>query len=119
MLRAKALEDAAQFQTAIALKRQQVPVAGKLAGLTKTLPARVWVTQLSGNQGGRSVTLQGACLIDPDAPYEVPIKKWMAALKADPQFGSGLRSLNLESSSRKAQGKAQLLVFELSAEWGS
>ena len=41
----------------------------------------------------------------------------MEALRADPAFGHGLKRLDLASSSRKTQGTAELVVFELAAEW--
>ncbi len=99
------------------VQRQSVPVAGKLAALTRTLPARTWITGLSGQQEGRTITIQAAYLIDPDAPYQLPAKAWIEALRADPAFGQGLSRLVLETSLRTRQGTAEVFTFALAAQW--
>ena len=63
------------------------------------------------------MTIQAAYLIDPEHPYELPATPWIQALKADPQFGVNLKRLDLQSSSRKTQGRSELFLFTLSAEW--
>ena len=117
MLKCHAKEDFVQLTAMVAQQRMRFPVAGKLAALTKTLPPRTWLTGLSGTRESRTITVQAAYLVDPDAPYALPTKEWMDALKADPSFGLGLKRLGLKSSSRKTQGSAELVVFELAAEW--
>ena len=93
------------------------PVAAKLAAMTVTLPARTWVTGLTANRTTRTLTIQSAYLIDPEHPYELPATPWIQALKANPQFGVGLKRLELQGSSRKTQGRSELFLFTLSAEW--
>ena len=116
-LRQRAMEALGKLNTAIAFQRQQVPLRAKLDAITETLPPRTWVTRLSGKRDDRTVTIHAVYLIDPQTPDALPVKAWTAALRADPHFGQGLKRLDLESSSRDTQGKAELFSFELVAEW--
>jgi Tfp pilus assembly protein PilN len=110
-------KDLAQLQTMVGWQRQRFPLTGKLAALAKTLPARTWVTGLSGSRDDRTLTIRAAYVVDPDAPYELPAKAWMEALKADPLFGAGLKRLDLVSSFRKTQGTATVVLFDMEAQW--
>ena len=101
----------------LALRRQELPLGGKLAALKRTLPARVWVTELSAGRTERTLRLRAAYLLDDDSPSELPTGPWIAALKADPAFAAGLTRLDLGASSRQTQGRAELFTFELIAEW--
>ena len=92
-------------------------VGGKLAVLTSTLPTRTWITGIAGDREQRTLTIGAAYLIDPERPYELPTTAWLDALKADARFSQGLERLELVSSSRTTQGRAELLVFEVAAEW--
>ena len=117
-LQERASQDLTQFNSALGLQHQRFLVGGKLAALAKTLPSRTWITQLSGKRAERAIDVQAAYLIDPDAPYSIPTKRWIEALRAEPSFKNGLKWLDLGTSSRKAQGGNELFVFDLSAEWG-
>ena len=92
-------------------------MAAKLSGLTRTLPPRTWLTNLSGDRSGRTMTIQAAYLINPDAPYDLPTKAWLAALRDDPGFREGLTRLEMGQSSRKRVGDAELFHFDLEAAW--
>jgi Tfp pilus assembly protein PilN len=116
-LRQHALENTAKLQAVIAMEQQRFPVGEKLAGLTKTLPPRTWLTNLSGDRSGRTMTIQAAYLINPASPYDLPTKGWLAALKEDPSFGQGLTRLEMGQSSRKRVGEAELFLFDLEAAW--
>ena len=63
------------------------------------------------------MTVHAVYLIDPNRPYELPAKEWIEALRTDPRFREGLTRLELGSSSRTAQGRAELFAFELVAQW--
>ena len=117
VLRERANGDLSQIQAMITLQRPRFPVAGKLAALTHTLPARTWITSLAGARESRTITIQAAYLIDPAQPYNLPTKGWVEALKGDPAFRQGLKRLDLKASARKMQGTAELFSFELVAEW--
>ena len=116
-LRDRAHEDAAQLNAMIALQQTRFPVGARLAGLTKTLPPRTWITGLAADRDKRTLTIHASYLIDAERPFELPTKAWMAALQADPQFSRGLKRLELGESSRKLQGAAELFCFGLVAEW--
>lgn len=116
-LRQHALENTAQLNGIIAVEQQRFPVGEKLAGLTRTLPPRTWLTHLAGDRNGRTMTIQAAYLITPESPYELPTKGWLAALRDDPGFGEGLTRLEMGQSSRKRVGEAELFVFDLEAAW--
>ena len=116
-LRGQAREDLAQLNTIILQQGQRLLLGGKLAALTKTLPPRTWITKLSGDREHRTIAVQAVYLIDPHAPYDLPAKGWMEALRADPSFGHGLKRLDLKTSCRKPQGNLELFSFELVAEW--
>jgi Tfp pilus assembly protein PilN len=103
----------------VALQQQRFPVGGRLAALTRTVPPRTWITAVSGEREGRKLTISASYLVDPDKPYELPTKAWIEALRADPRFSQGLKRLDLGSTSRKTQGTAELLAFDLAAEWGA
>ena len=113
----RAQADLAELGAIVAQQKLRLPVGGKLAALTKTLPARTWLTGISGTRAERRITVQATYLIDPERPYELPIKAWMGALRDDPAFRDGLTRLELSASSRKTQGRAELALFELVAEW--
>jgi len=117
VLQGQAKEDLARLTAIAAQQQQRFSVAGKLAALTKTVPARTWITGISGTRENRTILVQAVYLVDPHAPYELPTKRWMEALRADPSFGRGLKRLELKSSSKKMQGTAELVVFQLAAEW--
>jgi Tfp pilus assembly protein PilN len=116
-LHERAIQDLTDLNAAISLHSQRFPIGGKLAALTKTLPARTWITGLSGNRENRTVTIQAIYLIDLENPYDLPTKEWIEALKADPHFRQGLTRLDLGTSSRTTEGRAKLFSFELVAEW--
>jgi len=116
-LRDRAAADLAMLNAMATLQQQRFFIGPKVAGLARTLPARTWITNLTGHRQGRSLTIQAAYLVNPETPYELPAKEWMAALKDDAGFGPGLQRLELGSTSRKMQGMADLYYFELSAEW--
>ena len=67
--------------------------------------------------GEWNLAIEAIYLIDPEAPYELPVKRWTEALRADPVFGRGLKRIDLETSSQKIQGKAEVYTFTLAAEW--
>ena len=106
-----------QLSAILTLKKQVFPVAGNLAVLAETLPARAWINSLSADHNKRILKIQAAYLIDPGKPYDFPVKGWVEALKAHPHFSAGLKRLELGASSRTAQGTAKLFLFELLAEW--
>ncbi|MDP3704148.1 MAG: hypothetical protein Q8R78_07145 [Candidatus Omnitrophota bacterium] len=116
-LRERASENLARLNTVIAQEAQRFPVAAKLSGLTRTLPPRTWLTNLSGDRSGRTMKIQAAYLINPDAPYDLPTKTWLAALRDDPGFREGLTRLEMGQSSRKRVGDAELFLFDLEAAW--
>ena len=118
-LQAQAALDATQLTAMNAQLATRFPVGAKLAALTTTLPARTWVTGLEAKRDARTLTIKAAYLIDPERPYELPTTRWIETLKADPAFGRGLKRLDLQSSSRETQGRAELFSFTLSAEWAA
>lgn len=113
----RAEADLAQLGALVAQQQLRFPVGGKLAALSKTLPARTWITGIAGTRERRTIAVQATYLIDPERPYELPIKTWLEALRNDPAFRQGLTRLDLGTSSRKTQGSAELVLFELLAEW--
>ena len=117
VVHAAADQELAQLNRFLALQRERFPVSGKLGALTKTLPPRTWITELSGNRERHAMTIRAAYLIDPDNPYALPTKEWVGALKQDPAFSLGLKRLELGTSSHKTQGRAEVFTFELLAEW--
>jgi len=116
-LRQHVLESTAELQAVIAMEQQRFPVGEKLAGLTRTLPPRTWLTHLAGERNGRTMTIQAAYLITPDSPYDLPTKSWLAALRDEPGFREGLTRLEMGQSSRKRAGEAELFVFDVEAAW--
>lgn len=116
----EASDHLAQFNTMLALEKQRLPIAGKLAALAETLPSRTWMTGLSGSRDPRRIQIQAVYAIDPAKPFELPIKNWTEALKADPRFGTNLKRFDLETSTRSGtQDKVPLYFFELASEWKS
>ena len=107
-----------RFNAALALETQRLPIAGKWAALTETLPSRTWITRLSGSRDQRLIRIQAVYVVDTSKPFDLPIKKWTEALKADPRFGTGLKRIDLETSSRSGpQDQVSLYSFDLIAEW--
>ena len=116
-LQARASDNLSALQHAIVAQRGRFALSGKLAVLASTLPARTWIARLSGDRGERALTIEAVYVIDPAAPTDLPINAWMSALKADPRFSEGLQKLEMVSSTRAAQGRAQLMRFTLGAAW--
>ncbi len=106
-----------QFNTIANLKKQRFLVGEKLTALGKTLPAKTWVVQISGQRMARSIDLQAAYLLDSGTAYKVPANQWVQALRDEPLFNQGLKAVESSSSSRKRQGDSELLLFNLSADW--
>jgi len=117
LLYQRASQELDQMQAIVASQKARFLAGGRLSALTETLPARTWIAGISGDRKDSSIILQAEYLIDPDHPYELPAKEWMATLKKDPRFGNRLKKLEMASSSRRTQGNAELLSFELVAEW--
>ena len=118
-LHAQALARLHDLTTALAAQRHEFPLGGKLAAVTRTLPARTWLTELIADRPSRVVRIRARYWIDPERSYEAPTAGWIDALKADPQFAAGLKRLEPGPSSRESQGGAEVLAFELIAEWES
>lgn len=116
-LQDQAVRDLVMLSNAKLLQQQRLLVAGKLSAVSQTLPPRTWITGLSGDRNTRTIRIDAVYLIDPANPYELPAKAWMEALRNDAAFSRDLKRLELEDSSRKIQGSAELFAFRLVAEW--
>jgi len=117
LMQQNAVKELEQLSPMIERKREEFPFGGRLAAIAKTLPARTWITGLSGDREGRRVSVQAIYLVNPENPYDNPTKKWIESLKADPAFRERLKRCDLGASSQKMQGKAEIYSFELAAEW--
>ena len=73
--------------------------------------------QIEADQRNRELKIQATYLIDSSNPYEIPTREWIDALKADPDFGHELKSLDMTQSSQRTQGQVEIYVFELKAAW--
>ncbi len=113
----RAIQDLGQMNSLTNLMKRRFPGAGKLDALSKTVPERTWITEISANRDTRALTIHAMYLLDPAKPYELPTKGWVQALKSDPHFSRGLKRLELGNSFQKSQGSAELFSFELNAEW--
>ncbi len=116
-LRTEAAAHLGRLRGIATLGLQRFSAADKLNALTNTLPARTWITGVTAQRDDKHLTIHAAYWIDAKLPYELPTTKWIAALKADPSFGHGLKRLDLGNSSRKTQGRSELFVFDLLADW--
>ena len=117
MMQDNAAKELGELNRIITRKREEFPFGGKLGTLAKTLPARTWITGISGDRESRRLTVQAAYLVNPENPYDHPTKKWIESLKADPSFSRRLKRCDLGASSQKLQGKAEVYSFELVSEW--
>lgn len=116
-LRGEVLTHLTQLDSLTTFYNERFRVAGKLAGLARTLPARTWISEFQGSRSGRSFRIEATYLVDPEKPYEEPAKGWIPALRSDVEFGQGLKRLESLKSSQKKQGNTELYSFELAAEW--
>ena len=118
VLNDRAARSVSEINKVIALKKQQFPLGGKLAALTKTVPGGTWITDLSGDREKRTLTIHATHLVNQEGPSDDSTKQWIDALKADPAFRQELKRIHLTSASQeKRQGDAQVATFELVAEW--
>ena len=113
----QALTTLNQLNLSVKQAGRRFPWAEKLEGLLRTLPGRTWILSLSGAREERVLSLEALYLIDSEKPYELPTKTWIQALKSDPDFGQGLKRIELVNSFRKTQGSAELFSFVLLMEW--
>ncbi len=120
MIHINVLSHIAQYHQILALEKSRFPMAGKWAALAETLPARTWIKQLAGNRERRLLQIRAVYFVDPEKPFEPPVKIWMEALKGDPRFGTNLKRLDLETSERsELSSNVSLYTFDLTAEWKS
>ncbi len=102
----------------LSLQENRFIISDKLAGLTRTLPARTWITQLnSGSSSAKTISIQAMYAVDETNPYQLPTNDWMNALKKDPDFGRKLKRIDLIRSSQETKGNIELYSFALEAEW--
>ncbi|MBI4167813.1 MAG: hypothetical protein HY515_02550 [Candidatus Aenigmarchaeota archaeon] len=106
-----------QLNSLNTFQKGRFPIADKLAGLTRTVPTRTWITALRGDANQAQMTIEATFLVDPADPYQLPTKPWIQLLKKDPDFGRNLKRLELKKSSQNTQGKTELYTFEFLAEW--
>ena len=107
-----------RLRSLIELEKSRFQIADKLAGLARTLPSRTWITGLSGNQGPRTLAIKAAYAVDSkDQTFQPPTKEWFAALRSDPDFGQGIKRIELQKTSERRQGNAKIYVFDVLAEW--
>ena len=118
-VQARAAENLKEMRAMIHAQQGRFPLAGKLAALASTVPPRTWIAKLEGSRNDRTLKIEAMYVINPSAPTDLPIKDWMNALKADARFGKNLRKLEMASSARAAQGRAEVMRFTLTAEWGA
>ena len=118
-LQTRAGENLRAMHGMIHAQQDRFPISGKLAALASTVPARTWIAKLEGSRNDRMLKIEALYAIDPAAPTDLPIKDWMNALKADARFGTQLRKFEMTSSARAAQGRAEVMRFVLTAEWGA
>lgn len=116
-LHQRATEHLVILRALIARQQSRFPIAGKLAAITTTLPARTWLTGISGDRAGRTLTVRASYLVNPEAPYDLPVNGWIESLKSHPRFGQGLQRLELGASSRERVGSATLVTLELLGAW--
>jgi len=116
-LHTRAIEDLGQVQRVLGSQKERFFAGGKIATLTRTLPARTWITQLSGDRQSHQIKAQAAYWINPEAPYELPVKEWIKQLHEDTSFSQNLSRLEIGTSSRQKLGKAELYTFTLIAQW--
>jgi Tfp pilus assembly protein PilN len=107
----------AGLKEAIAIEKDKFRVAGKLAGIVRTLPMRTWVTSVRFDAAERTLSVEAVFLVDEKAPDQEPMKEWTEALKKDPGFGAGLKKIELVRSTQAQKGDAEILVFEIKAGW--
>ena len=101
----------------IAIEKDKFQIAGKLAGIARTIPPRTWVTSIKLDGWRRSMMLEARFLVDVADPYQLPTKKWIDALKNDPTFGEGLEQIDYLQSSQTQVGHAEIGFFEIEARW--
>lgn len=113
----RAIQDLGRVKTVNNFMKRRFLNTAKWDAVTQTLPARTWISEISGDRETRTLNIHAMYLVDPAQPYELPTKNWMQVLRADPRFSRGLKRLELGSSFQKTQGAAELFSFEWIAEW--
>ena len=114
----QAVHDLAKINSILDVRQEQLPLAGKLAALARTLPDRTWITEIHFDRSSRSLSVQAMSWMQADTLTEAPSKEWLQALKADPDFGKGLQKLDLVKTLQRRKEKIELYTFEFVAEWG-
>ncbi len=107
-----------QLNAFIKIEEEQFQVADKLAALSRTLPRRTWLTDLEGDQSTRTLKMKAVYLVNPkNKSQQAVTQEWFNAFRADPDFGDGIKHIELQKFSEKRQGSANLNMFEIFAEW--
>ena len=119
LIKKQASDNLRRMNSIITLQKNKFATAEKLAGLSRTLPPATWITHLDTDRSARTIAIQATYIVEPNHPYQVPIKQWIEALKADPGFGRDLKNIELKQSSQKMQEQVEVCIFELLAQWKS
>ena len=106
-----------ELKGAITIEKEKFRVAGKLAGLVRTIPVRTWISTIRVDAKTRTMSIQAGFLIDMEDPDERPMKDWIEALKKDPGFSPGLKKIEQGSSSETEKGRAAVCLFDIKAGW--
>lgn len=106
-----------EVKAAVAIEKDKFRVAGKLAGIVRTIPIRTWITSIRVTAATRSMVIAAGFLVDMEDPDERPFKDWIEALKKDPGFSPGLKQIEQVSSSETRKGEADVSLFEIRAGW--
>ncbi len=107
----------AELKTAVAIEKDKFRIAGKLAGIARTIPVRTWVSSIRLDASERSMNIEAGFLVDPADPDRLPVKGWIDALAKDPGFGPWLKKIEQIHSSENQKGQAEICLFEIQAGW--
>ena len=114
----QAVHDLTRINSILEIRREGLSLADKLAALARTLPERTWITEINFDRSSRSLSVQAMSWMQTDTLTESPLKEWLQALKADPDFGKGLQKIGLVKTLQRRKEKIELYTFEFVAEWG-
>lgn len=117
ILYGEASEQLNRLNFILSLKKQRFPASQKLAGLTRTLPLRTWITKIETDSTRRSVSIEALYLVNAEDPYYLPTNDWVVELKKDPDFGFGLKNIDITRSAQKEMGGSQVYAFSILSTW--
>ena len=113
----RAQAELARLKVATVIEKDKFRIAGKMAGIVRTVPVRTWISSIQLDTSKRSMSIKACFLADAMDSDALSVTHWIEALKKDPGFGPGLKTIGEVSSYQIQKGAVEISLSEIQAGW--